>query len=155
MARLKDLEVDDYYKTCLELEPELINEEFARMSGDFAYWNEKYAAANKAQLLAEWQEEQAEAALYLKYKETPEGKKPPTEAAVDASVKLDPLYATAHLKTLEHQAERDYLRGVLETLRTKREMLVSMGAQLRQEEKSDIRMMEKRALQRREEAGFE
>ena len=148
MAKLKDLDIDDYLKQCIELEPEAINEEFARMSADYAYWNERYAAANKSHLAAEWEEEKVEARLYLHFKEPADGKKPPTEAAVDAAVKLSPEYDAAHLKVLEYAAERDYLRGVLETLRTKREMLVSTGAQLRQEAQGDLRMSERSATRR-------
>lgn len=137
MAKLKDLEIDDYLKDCVDLKPEFINEEYGRMSGDFAYWNEKFSAANRGLLQAEWREEKVQAQLYLAKKEAPEGKKPPTEAAVDAMVKTDPAYEQAHLDVISLQAERDYLKGILETLRTKREMLVSAGAQLREEMKGD------------------
>jgi hypothetical protein len=148
MAKLMDLDVDDYLKQCVQLEPEALSEEFGRISADYAYWNEKYANANKAHLMAEWEEEKTEARLRLKFKEPEAGKKPPTEGTVDAAVKLAPEYEAVHLVTLTHQAERDYLKGVLETLRTKREMAISMGAHLRQEAKGDLRIMERNELER-------
>jgi len=149
MAKLHDIEIDDFLKQCIDLEPEAISEEFSRMSGDYGYWNEKYSAVNKAFLQAEWEEERTKARLYLKYKEPSiDGKKPPTEAGVEAAVVLDPAYEAAHLECLKYQAEREYLRGVLTALKTKSEMLVSAGAQLRQEAQGDLRMMERSAVHR-------
>lgn len=148
MAKLMDIEVDDYLKSCVELNDAAISEEFSRLSADYAYWNEKYSVANRAHLKAEWEEEKLAAQLYLRFKEPREGLKPPTEATVDAAVKTDPGFEARHLATLEAQAERDYLRGVLEALRTKREMAVSLGATLRQENEGDARMMDRNALKR-------
>lgn len=148
MAKLRDLEIDDYLKQCIELEPEVITEEMSRISADYAYWNEKYAMANRVQLEAEFHEKKTKAQLYLKHREPETGKKAPTVDAIDAMVTVDPLFEEAHMKLIAAQAEASYLKGVLETLRTKREMLISVGAHKRQEEKGDVRMMEKRALER-------
>lgn len=149
MAKLIDIEIDEYLKQCVDLAPEAISEEYARLSADYAYWNEKFARANRAHLEAEWQEEKIEARLYLKHKEPAgEAKKVPTEKAVESAVKMDPLYEEAHLRTIEHQHERDYLRGVLQNLRLKAEMLVSMGATMRQEIQGDLRMRERQETRR-------
>lgn len=148
MAKLNELEIDDYLKQCIELEPEVITEEFSRISADYAYWNERYATANNVLLNAEFEEEKASARGYLKYKEQGDAKKVPTEEAVKSAIRLDPHYGEARMALIGAQHERDHLKGILETLRTKREMLISVGAHLRQEEKGDLHMSEKRALQR-------
>jgi hypothetical protein len=148
MAFLMDIEVDDYLKQCVDLVPEAISEEYSRLSPDYAYWNEKMKGVVSRLLHAEFDEKQTEARLYLKYKEPGDGKKSPTEKAVDSAVLLDPIFQESHLKTLELTAERDYLKGVLKNLSLKAEMLVSMGATLRQEIQGDLRMREKHELRR-------
>lgn len=144
VATINDIEVSDFLKACVDFEPTQLHEEFARMSGDYAYWNEKYSAANRLMLMRERDEQKVRARLYLLFKEAPDaGRKLTTEAAVDAKVTLDPAYEEAHLALIEAQAEREHLRGILESLRTKREMLVSEGAHQRQELQGDLRMMER------------
>lgn len=151
MARLKDVEIGDYLKECVDLVPELLSEEFARMSADYAYWNERYAAANRAELAAEWARDKAYAATYLRRKLEleAEGKKAP-EATVDAEVRTDAAYGAAVEAHIAAKAEREHLRGVLEALRTKREMLVSAGAHQRQEMQGDMAMRDRAALKRAE-----
>lgn len=148
MAKLMDIEVGDYLKQCVDLEPEAISEEYARLSPDYAYWNERLRGVAKSLMNAEFHEKKTEARLYLKYKEPEEGKKPPTEKTVDSAVTLDGDYQEAHQQTLELTAERDYLKGVLKTLSLKAEMLVSMGATMRQEIQGDLRMRERQELRR-------
>jgi hypothetical protein len=149
MAKLRDIEVDDYYKQCIDFEPQLIDEEFTRLSGDLGYWNELLADAAKALLLAEWEDKKAEAKLYLLFKEPHEGKKPPTEAAVDAAIKCDPNYEKVHLAYIEAQYEHTQISGRVKTISKKSEMLVSMGAQIRQERDGDKRILERSFAERR------
>jgi len=149
MARLRDVEIDDYFKSCIDFEPALIDEEFARLSADFAYWNEKLSDAQRALLMAEWAEEKLEAQLYLQFKEAPEGKKPPTEAAVDAAIKTHPAFEVAHLKLIEASYEATRLAGRVKVISKKSEMLVSLGASLRQEREGDKRIMERSYADRR------
>lgn len=151
MAKLKDVEIDDYLKECVDLVPDLISEEFARMSADYAYWNERYADANRRELEAEWAKDKAYAAGYLRKKVdlAASGAKA-TEAAVDAEVKTSAEYGAAVEAHIAARAEREHLRGVLEALRTKREMLVSTGAHQRQEMQGDMAMRDRAALKRAE-----
>jgi hypothetical protein len=141
VAKLKDLDVSQYLKDCVDMVPEQINEEFARMSADYAYWNEKYAEANRVELVREWEVSKSYASLYLQKKFDLEaaGKKAP-EASVDAEVKTSQVYGAAMEAHIEAQAERE----------TKREMLVSAGAHLRQEMQGDPIMRDKAMLARLE-----
>jgi len=63
-------------------------------------------------------------------------------------VKTDPEYNKARERLIQAESDRDYLRGVLDALRTKREAAVSLGAQLRQEHQSDTHLRERRELER-------
>lgn len=153
MAKLKDIDVDDYYKACIDFEPALISDEFTRLAADFGYWNEKTAEAGKVLMLAEWEEKKTEAKLYLKYKQAEPGAKAPTEAAVDAAIRTDPIFEELHLETVEAQYTHDQLTGRLKTLSKKADMLVSMGAHIRQEKDGDKRIMERDHLRRMTEGG--
>jgi hypothetical protein len=146
---LRELEVDSYYKQCIDFEPALIDEEFTRLSGDFGYWNERLANASKEVMLAEWEEKKTEAKLYLHLKEAQEGKKPPTEAGVEAGIRAHPAYEKVHLAHIEAQYEYTQLSGRVKTISKKADMLVSMGAQIRQERAGDQRIMERSFADRR------
>jgi hypothetical protein len=148
MAKLRDIEIDAYYKACIDFEPSLIDEEFTRLSGDLGYWNEKVATASKEVMLADWQEQKIEAQLYLKFKEPEEGKKPPTEATVQAAIRTHKAYEAAHLKHIEAKYEYTQLAGRAKTISKKSEMLVSLGAQIRQEREGDKRILERTFAQR-------
>lgn len=148
-AMLRDVEVDPYYKSCIDFEPALINDEFARLSGDLGYWNEKLADALKAELTAKMELERRESQLYLTFKEAPEGKKNPTENAVAAAIKLDKQYGELQLEYISAQYEYAQLKGRVHTIGKKGEMLISMGAQLRQEAAGDRRILERSFADRR------
>jgi hypothetical protein len=150
MAKLRDVEIDPYLKECVDMDLEVLSEEYARQSADYAYWNEKYKDALKAQLLAEFNEQQVEARLYLQNKQAPDGGKAPTEAAVDAKVKLAPEYAEARIHLIETQVEEKHVRGIMDALRTKKDMLTSAGATQRQELEGDMKMYERAQLKRAE-----
>lgn len=145
---LKDVAVDSYLYECVDMDLDALSEEYARQSADYAYWNEKFTLAMKAVLLAEYNEQQVEAMLYLKHKQAPEGGKAPTEAAVDALVKLSPEYQAARLASIEVQVEEKHIRGLMDALRTKKDMLTSAGATQRQELEGDMRMRETTQLKR-------
>jgi hypothetical protein len=154
MATLHDIEVDDYLKECVYIEPLQMEAEFTRLPGDFAYWGERYSRASRAFLLAEREEKTVRAKqwLVLRAKMVGEGQKA-TEAAVDATVEADPAVQAAYLARLEAEAEKDRLRTVLESIRTKREMLVSLGATIRQEMENDP-VIRSRLAARRTDANF-
>ena len=151
MAKLKDLDVPAYLKECVDLVPEQINEEFARMSADYAYWNEKYAEANRLELLRDWEKKKCFASLYLQKKFDLEaaGKKAPHDL-VESEVTTSQVFGAALEALIEAQAESVHLKGILEALRTKREMLISTGAHLRQEMQGDPIMRDKAMLARLE-----
>lgn len=140
----------EYLKECTTLEPAAIDEEFSRLPNDYAYWNERYSEANERFLRAEHFEEQVNSRVYLTKRETPEEpevegdkkkkEKKLTESAIDALVKTDPEMIAATSARITAEVEKDYLRGVLETMRTKRESLVSLAANMRQEQKANPNM---------------
>lgn len=158
MAKAKQTEaagrlggMDPYLKECVTLEPAAIDEEFARLPNDYAYWNEQYGKANQKFMHAEHYEKQVNARIYLTKREMPPPQAPKaaagekekdtkekklTEGTIDAMVRTDLEMIAATEARIEAEAEKDYLRGVLDAMRTKREALVSLAANMRQEQKT-------------------
>lgn len=148
-AMLRDVEVDRYLKECVDLMPEAISEEFSRLSADYAYWNEKYADANREMLQAERHRDKTRAQAYFQKKAAyAQAGTKVTEATLDAEVEVDDLVEKAEVGVIASTAEREHLRGILEALRTKREMLVSVGAHMRAEMQGDPVTRERAQLHR-------
>jgi len=138
VPRIHDLEVDSYLADCVQISPEALQEEFVRVPADLAYWGELHAQAVKQHLLAKVEVERLGARLSLECRERllAEGKKP-TESTVEAAVMLDPSYHAARLTAVEAEATRVALRSRFDAVATKRDMLQSLGAQIRVEMERD------------------
>lgn len=142
-----EAEIDHYMWQCVEIEPLVINEEFVRVPSDMAYWNERFASVFrhwkecKAKRERVWSErlfglrrdlelesERKAAASLLtapKFKLTVD--------MVEAAVHRDEQYQQAVDREIAAESEKVRLYGVLEAIRAKRDMLVSLGAQMRAE----------------------
>jgi hypothetical protein len=136
----------EYARLSVAIEPLALQEEYVRLPSDMAHWGARYARAFKAWKLAALAEERVEAELHLEHRERlamlggGEGKKGPTVDAVKSAVVNDQRYHDAHYRTIEAEVEKLRVQGTLEAVRAKREMLVSLGAQLRAEMQSDPRV---------------
>lgn len=155
MAKLKELDVEDFLAACVTICPEQIQEEFINLPAQLAYWNERYSMASADYLRAKQIREQVEAQLFIQCRNDLLAKaaleaepdrsdtagtktvkrtiKAPSKDAVEAVVGVHPDYIAA--KTAENEAEiaKGRMYGVVDAIRTKRDMLISLGAQLRVE----------------------
>ena len=138
MPKIHDLEVDKYLADCVTITPEAIQEEFIRVPADLAYWGELHAQAVKVHLTAKMEVERMAAKLAMEYRErmSVEGKKT-TEATVEAAVLLDSAYHEARLAAIEAEATRASLRSRFDAVAAKRDMVQSLGAQIRVEMERD------------------
>jgi hypothetical protein len=118
--------------------PEQIQEEFARCPGDLAYWNAQYAEASKQAALARHRVKKLSKQLWLKYTTElrAQGGKV-TDPLIEAHVENDPDLIEAELNAIEWEAEKVLQFGNVDSVRTKREMLISLGATLRTEMQHD------------------
>lgn len=125
---------DQYLAACVRIEPTRITDEFVRVPSDMAYWHEKYAVAYQQWLLAKLQREQTYATLYLQAQTAIAltGKKG-TIADIENAVLQDPEYTATRAQEGIAEVAKIRLHGVLDTLRTKKDMLVSLGAHMRAE----------------------
>ena len=139
-------DVDAYMEECVQMEPLALQEEFVRMSADYAYWNECSAEAFK-----HWQElkskrEEVYATrlkdvredLQFELDSDPNKKGKVTVSEVESAVLTDTYYRDAKAAEIAAEAEKVRLVGYLEALRTKRDMLISLGAHQRAEMDSGL-----------------
>jgi hypothetical protein len=154
-VKLGDIEVEDYLADCAHVEPLALQEEFVRWTGDYSYWNERYAKASRlyascklereclgAQLSLEiWATAEAEvqqaAAVPLDPKKKPVKVKLPTVGEVESRVLLDKGYQLAKEAESDAEVEMERLNGVLQALRGKRDMVLQLGYTQRVEMQGD------------------
>lgn len=134
MAMIQDLEVEQFLRDCVNIEPLALNEEFIRLPADLAYWNERYAQAYKKFLASKLDVDKVRAQRQIHYREALplEGKKV-TESVVEAAVDIDEQVIRAREAHIEAEHEKTRLYGVLDAIRSKRDMIIQIGAQVRTE----------------------
>jgi hypothetical protein len=134
MAHIHDLEVDEYLYDSVNTDPLKLDDEFVRLPADLAYWHGQAANALRAYQTAKIDTKRLEARLSIELREQQihDGKKP-TESTVAAAVETsDEMYeARKNLVGLEADYER--IRGVVDAVRAKKDMVVSIGHQIRAE----------------------
>ncbi len=136
----QDLEL--YRKTCVRIEPLAIQEEYVRTPSDIAFWSEQYAMMYREWQLSKFNREQEwgravkRAREALSHDPTPggtSGRGKPTVDAVEAEALIDTNYVDAKKQEIMLEAEKVRLAGMMDAIRTKRDMLVSLGAHIRSE----------------------
>lgn len=151
MAKLHDLDVDDYLESCVSLYPETLNEEFVRLPADIAYWTHRFGEALRAHLRAKMEAERTRSRLRMEHRVRLEGVKDPTtgkpakatESMVDAAVDTDPAWEATRLAEIEAEVERVRLQGVCRALETKGHMVTALGNQILADKRSDPSLRER------------
>lgn len=130
--------VEPYLRASLRINPDDIQEEFVRVPGDLAYWNSRYADAQRAQLTAELDEKvlKAELEAPVRLALISAGAKV-TESMVKAGVESHDDYVQAQRHTIDCEVEKSKCFGYLDAIRSKRDMIISLGAHIRAEMQGD------------------
>lgn len=124
---------DKYLEECLKIEPLAIEEEFIRVPADLAFWNDRYASVYQHFHEMKLAREQLYHHLYKQFGDdmlTRQVKKP-TIVEITAAVETDPEFLIARTAEITADAERVRLYGIMDSLRSKRDMLISLGAHIR------------------------
>lgn len=154
----REVDPDKYLQECMQIESCAIEEEFIRLPGDLSYWNARYAEVyrhwREMQLAREqishllWSEHQtkllAEAAT-----KTPSGTSKNVRVLKDeivSAVERDPDFTKARKREIAAESEKIRLHGVMEAIRAKKEMLISLGAHMRLEMSNDPAIRRQAAL---------
>ena len=130
-------EHEDYLHQCVTVDDVAINEEYIRLSADYAFWSAKYADARKTHAISKLERETVRSSLRITLREEleTEGGRV-TESMVTSAVDVSPKWIGAKRFEIDAETEMVKLNGVLEALKTKREMLISIGAHARAEMKA-------------------
>lgn len=131
---------DKYLDECTAIDEFAIQAEYMRLPGDYAYWNSRYSEVYRYHLRSKLDLTQLVARLTKEYRARLEAGRSSgrvTIGEVEAEVEADSEYLDAKIVEIEADAEAKRLAGVLEALRTKREMLISLGAHIRAEMNRD------------------
>ncbi len=131
-------DVDAYLRECVRIEPLAIQEEYVRLPADLAYWNAKYAEAQREFLMSKVDLDVLERELYpVVRQELETSGQRVTEKMIEAGIGQSSLWTEAKQRVARADADKAKMYGVLDAVRTKRDMLVSLGAHLRAEMEHD------------------
>ena len=128
---------DTYLETCVTVDDTVIQEEFMRLPSDYFYWAQQYTNARKDHRLAKLSCDETRARLGIELRlqiENERGKA--TESMVSAAIDSSAEWVSARTVEIEAESEMVRTQGILEAIRTKREMLISLGAHARAEMKT-------------------
>lgn len=139
-AYLHDIEVDSHLRSSVIIEREDMDLEFARLPGDLAYWNERYARSLMSFHEADLAFDHTKAQLFVEHKlqlQEKAGSTDPRKGAnldsIKAAVEQDERYMDAKRRMVIADVERVRMRGVCDAVTAKKDMLQSLGAKLRSE----------------------
>jgi len=129
-------DLDSYLKSCVQIEPLALEEEYVRLPADLAFWNQRYSEVYRYWLERKVVLNEVRARIQIEERERLEmlakGKRVTIGEVEDALI-LNPEYQQAKMKEIAAEAEKVRLWGVLDALRSKRDMLISLGAHIRAE----------------------
>lgn len=129
---------EKYLKDCVTIEPLAIQEEYVRLPSDLAYWNARYAEAQKELQIAKVELDVLERELYAVVRnELEQGAKRVTEKMIEAGMGQSSVWVEAKKRVADAEGDRAKMYGILDAVRTKKEMLISLGAHLRIEMAGD------------------
>lgn len=148
---LHDIQVEHYVKDTVTIEPEGIEEEYIRMPADLAYWCERYARALRAHLEAKHQDKNLRALLAIEHRErlhealladqqkekSKSGSGRVTDSQVNVAVETDERCEDMQARLVGTEVEMVRVKGILEAVRAKKDMLMSLGAHIRAEMDGD------------------
>lgn len=147
-----DRDPAEYLRDCVRIEPIALHEEFIRMPADYAYWNEQYRQKLEAHLLCAAERKRVYAGCLLAAGERINAStgKPVTVDQAKAIAETDRSYQLCVTDDIHAEADMIEARGILEAIRTKRDMLMQLGATARQEMQHDPAVRERSRAQRGE-----
>ncbi len=108
--------------------------DLVRIPGDMAYWTAAFAEAERGVQTLKVEIKVAEGRAWLAARKRQEmnGKKP-TDKTTEAMVAVDEAVVTLRTALAEYVAKRKHLEGIVDAIKTKRDMLITLGANQRKE----------------------
>jgi len=124
----------------LKIDPNDIDQEFQDQSGKFAWWATLASLAEYNYLRKRQARKEKEADQYVQLRRLAEATgKRVTEKQLEAQLTLDPEVKALVLQELEAQKQFSILSAITQAFRQRKDMLVSLGSNLRAEK--DVRLL--------------
>lgn len=135
----EDKDLQEYLEKSVAIDPDTINNEFCRVPGDLAYWGQQMAVSLEEWKRAKLNRERTEAELFMRQREIliSSGVKRPTVSDIESAVQLNPDYEDVKLVEIEAEARYIHMKNNFVAVLAKKEMLQSLGANLRAELERD------------------
>lgn len=131
---------DEYLRECVRIDDFDIQAEYIRLPADLAYWNSRYADAyrdwNSSKLELDMLCSTLSLAIRDELINQAKGGRV-TLAEVEQVLHTTPQYRDAKQKEILAEADKARLYGVVDAIRAKKEMLISLGAHIRLEMGND------------------
>lgn len=125
---------EEYARSCTSIEPLDLQSEYVRVSADLYYWRGKYADTLDEESKAENLRKDIEAEVYLELREAKDsGKKSGTEEQIKLRMRLDSRVSNARERERQAMVQKARVWGIVESITTKKDMLIGLGASQRQE----------------------
>jgi hypothetical protein len=149
IATMGDVEVTQYLKECVTIEPMALEEEFIRVPADLAYWGARWADAQRDAALAKLRRNEVEAAIDAEYRtEAATSGEKVTEKIIASRVASDERMKAVEIELIEAEARASRARAFADAVRAKKDMVVSLGSQVRAEMQANPSIRDQMAGQR-------
>lgn len=139
VEKLRALEnVEDFLIATTRIDPLRLQDEFVSLPAVLAYWNQRYAESYERLQRAKVCEKRTRSILRIrKRQELLMSGVRVTESQVESAVDEAPEMVEAELDLIRAEAEKVRIQGACEAVRTKRDMVISIGAHVRAEMQGD------------------
>jgi hypothetical protein len=126
--------LEAFLRKCVRIDPLDLSQEFVQLSGQLAYWNDRYADALREFLTAKVDLEVLKGQLQPLVRQAllDAGGKT-TEAQVASVIETHDEVIDAKHRLVDAEVDKNRLFGSLDAIRSKKEMLISLGAHMRAE----------------------
>ena len=127
----------------LDFSPEDLSEAFHKQSGRFSYYAAKHAQAERQEARVKLNIDMVEATLDTQIRRKAKNEKEKlTETQITRMITLSPKYQEAVNDHIDAKQISSVCKSVAESFRQRRDMLIQLGADQREEKKGVLRMKE-------------
>lgn len=138
MPQPDDVDIEEYLQECANIDPLEIQEAYLKVPAELAYWNARYAKALRRAMMKKVDVDLLEAQLDpLMRKALKDAGANVTESIVKATIAQNESLIEARRELVDADVEKAQVFGALDAIRSKKEMLISLGAHLRAEMQGD------------------
>lgn len=141
LNRLAWTEDDQQYASrCARTDVNDLNGEYARVPADLYYWRGRWVDCLEEESAAEGHRKNTAATVYQRLRAIKDqGSKAMTEAAIEAAIQTDQDYLNAVERERAAAVAKARIQAVVEAIKAKEQMLVSLGASMRHEVEMGLR----------------